>query len=85
MSTRPRTPEHYPRMKVRGEGRRRIAPLQRSRRSFTQFSLAIEQAVISLAALTATPRRLVTRTPEAQARVRAYYDGYNAISHKATP
>lgn len=81
---RPRTPEHYPRMKVRGERRRRIAPSQRSRRSFTQFSLAVGHAATSLDALAAILSRPATRT-EVQARLHAaYYDGRNAISRKAT-
>lgn len=73
---RPRTPEHYPRMKVRGERRRRIAPLQRSRRSFKQFSLAAEHAATSFAALAAILSRPATRA-EVQASLHAAYDhGY---------
>jgi len=34
MSTRSRTPEHYPRMKVRGARRRYLAPFQRMTGSF---------------------------------------------------
>lgn len=59
MSTRPRNPHYFPRMKVRGARRRRLAPMQRISGSFdgmvrasvmasaflTGFGLAIKAAV----------------------------------------
>lgn len=47
MSTKPRTPEHFPRMKVRGARRRRLAPRQlaigRMHRAFEGLGAALHQ------------------------------------------
>lgn len=73
---RPRTPEHYPRMKVRGERRRRIAPLQRIRGRYTEISLAAKRTATSFDALAAILSSPATRA-EVQASLHAaYYDGY---------
>lgn len=76
MSTRPRNPEHYPRMKVRGERRRRLAPWQRLRRGYTGITLSAAHAADAFAKLTAILGTPTPRTPEVQARLHAYYDGY---------
>lgn len=41
MSTRPRNPRHFPKMKVRGARRRQQAPVQRVLRAFDGFGLAV--------------------------------------------
>lgn len=50
MST-PRTPRYFPRMKVRGARRRRIAPLQRIAGAFDRLQVDTEKAVIALTGL----------------------------------
>ena len=51
MSTRPRNPRYFPRMKVRGARRRRIAPMQRVFRSFDQFGYSMAAAANALVKL----------------------------------
>jgi hypothetical protein len=87
MGTMARTPEHYPRMKVRGDRRRRLAPWQRLRRTnfaavgaITSAGLTTAQAADAFAKLTAVLGPFVPRTPEVQARLAAYYDGRGADS-----
>jgi hypothetical protein len=61
-------------MKVRGRRRRRLAPWQRLRRSYTGVALSAAQAADAFAKLTAILGPATPRTPEVQARLRAYYD-----------
>jgi hypothetical protein len=52
MSTNPRNPEFFPRMKVRGARRRRLAPFQAMKGSLRRLSDAAGAASASLTAYT---------------------------------
>lgn len=48
MSTKPRTPRYFPKMKVRGAKRRQIAPYQRLAGSFDRMVVATSDIVKQL-------------------------------------
>jgi hypothetical protein len=50
MSNKPRTPEYFPRMKVRGARRRRLAPYQAMNGSLRRLAVAARSAAVSLTA-----------------------------------
>ena len=47
----PRTPQYFPKMKVRGARRRRLAPWRRAYRAFDGFNASLANAAISMRAL----------------------------------
>jgi hypothetical protein len=51
MSTKQRTPEHFPGMKVRGSRRRRSAPYQRAAGSLHRLAAGVGVAAAALASL----------------------------------
>jgi hypothetical protein len=56
--SKPRTPQYFPRMKVRGAHRRRIASFQRLAGSFDRLAdafVAFSAVVAALAAVTVVP------------------------------
>lgn len=57
MTNRPRTPRHYPRMKVRGQRRRQQAPLYRMAGSLDRFGLECDLAAWQLSVLAAAFRK----------------------------
>jgi len=48
MSTRPRNPRYFPRMKVRGKSRRYVAPVQRLAGAFDRLNIVMPIAAQSL-------------------------------------
>lgn len=46
--TKPRTPEFFPRMKVRGARRRRLAPYQRMRGQFSRLGFTAREALTAM-------------------------------------
>jgi len=46
--TKPRTPEFFPRMKVRGARRRRLAPYQRMSGQFSRLGSAAREALTAM-------------------------------------
>jgi len=53
MTTRPRNPRYFPRMKIRGAQRRRIAPVQRVAGAFDRMNVAMHIAAMSMVHLAA--------------------------------
>jgi len=53
MSTNPRNPRYFPRMKVRGAQRRRVAPMQRATGAFDRMNVAMRIAAMSMFKITA--------------------------------
>lgn len=56
MSTKPRNPRYFPKMKVRGKRRRKIAPFQRLAWHFDAMGAAAAESVESLRALVESVR-----------------------------
>jgi hypothetical protein len=57
--SRPRNPRHFPRMKVRGARRRRLAPMQLVAGSFDRLSFAARISGDAIRGLTLTFERMV--------------------------
>lgn len=51
MSTKPRNPQYFPRMKVRGARRKQLAPFQRAAGAFDRLTVTTEQAAESFSKL----------------------------------
>ena len=85
MSSRPRTPEHFPRMKVRGGRRRAHAKLARQRKALAQISAAARTTGISFAGMSVILARL-SRQPAPPAPDFGVYDRTNAavMSNRGT-
>ena len=49
--TKPRTPEYFPKMKVRGARRKRLAPFQRMTGAFKRLSVSMGEAAESFKTL----------------------------------
>lgn len=70
MSARPRTPRYFPRMKVRGARRRRMAPVHRVQRAFEELARdALAAAVLMREALATAHNETTTTTALAGAPV----------------
>lgn len=72
MSNRPRTPRHFPRMKVRGKGRRKSPWAE-----WARFAAAVSAAAVAFAGFGEIAKAAV-QFEEAYARVQALTDATNA-------